>query len=767
MSTTVIELENKDIVIEMSGKGPMGPRGNGISDIELLSESGLVKTYRINFTNGEYFDYDVTDGEQGPQGIQGETGPEGPQGETGPKGDQGPQGIQGIQGPKGDQGIQGEQGPKGDTGATGATGAQGPQGPTGATGNGIESISLLSTSGATKTYRILFTDGTHFDYDVIDGSDEWGQIAGTLSDQTDLQNALDNKAPVILSSASGSIASFTDGSASPVTALSVSIEPVQDLHGYDAPWPAGGGKNLWNGSNGYWAAATGIWTESGAALNYQSSQKIKVSEGDVFYIAADKSISTQHVISWVNGNFVSGTQVSFNSLRPYTVPSGVDEIAFDLNFSSQATALGAKVMMNRGNTAEPYASYSNICPISGHDTAVVTRTGKNLFHIPQFEDISKSDGNVTCKWINESKFRINATGNQSGVVNIFSPKGSFFTNKLQAGTYSFKCNFPSGGSKSWITFFAKEDNTWINLKGYIRENSVNTFTFTQTTEITIVVSVSQTDVLTNFDLQIQLELASSPTEYEETNIQSVTVDLDGTRYGGTLNVLTGEMTVDRGMIIFDGANDGNRVSYKYPNKYVYNLSTPLVGNTLIPTPNGNTVIGCLSDYFQNITDNQAYDGSRNGFSTSTSGGFAKLSAPSIKAESQADMNAWLAEHPVTVVYPLASPLTVTLSPSQLSTLLGENHIWTDTGDVAVTYRADTRMYIDQSLQSQSNALKLMLTPNVETEMKASKNYTSGSIVIVNNDFLKLTSAVASGANLVIGSNCVKTTMAEWVASLTA
>ena len=120
-----------------------------------------------------------------------------------------------------------------------------------------------------------------------------------------------------------------------------------------------------------------------------------------------------------------------------------------------------------------------------------------------------------------------------------------------------------------------------------------------------------------------------------------------------------------------------------------------------------------------------------------------------------------------LVYYLATPITVTLTPSQLSTLLGQNNIFADTGDTEVTYRADSKMYIDQSLQSQSNALKLMLTPNVETEMKASKNYTSGSIVIVNNDFLKLTSAVASGANLVIGSNCVKTTMAEWVTSLTA
>ena len=45
--------------------GSDGEDGNGIESIELLSTSGLVKTYRINFTDGDYFDYQVSDGEDG------------------------------------------------------------------------------------------------------------------------------------------------------------------------------------------------------------------------------------------------------------------------------------------------------------------------------------------------------------------------------------------------------------------------------------------------------------------------------------------------------------------------------------------------------------------------------------------------------------------------------------------------------------------------------------------------------------------------------
>ena len=40
-----------------------GETGNGVSSVELLSASGLAKTYRMTFTDGTYFDYTVNDGD--------------------------------------------------------------------------------------------------------------------------------------------------------------------------------------------------------------------------------------------------------------------------------------------------------------------------------------------------------------------------------------------------------------------------------------------------------------------------------------------------------------------------------------------------------------------------------------------------------------------------------------------------------------------------------------------------------------------------------
>ena len=46
-----------------------------------------------------------------------------------------------------------------------------------------------------------------------------------------------------LRTVTGALIHITDALALPAEALSVNVEPIQDLHGYESPWPAGGGKN--------------------------------------------------------------------------------------------------------------------------------------------------------------------------------------------------------------------------------------------------------------------------------------------------------------------------------------------------------------------------------------------------------------------------------------------------------------------------------------------------------------------------------------------
>lgn len=109
--------------------------------------------------------------------------------------------------------------PKGDTGATGAgatatvgtttTGDPGTNAsvtnsgttkdavfnftiPRGATGNGIESIYLTGTSGAVKTYTILFTDGNTTTFDVTDGEVTNASLAEVLEDYAKTDGAYES-----------------------------------------------------------------------------------------------------------------------------------------------------------------------------------------------------------------------------------------------------------------------------------------------------------------------------------------------------------------------------------------------------------------------------------------------------------------------------------------------------------------------------------------------------------------------------------------------
>lgn len=60
-------------------------------------------------------------------------------------------------------------------GQDGQDGQDGRDGTDGTDGNGISSITLVSTSGNTKTYRITYTNGGHYDFSVNDGQDTSSQ----------------------------------------------------------------------------------------------------------------------------------------------------------------------------------------------------------------------------------------------------------------------------------------------------------------------------------------------------------------------------------------------------------------------------------------------------------------------------------------------------------------------------------------------------------------------------------------------------------------
>lgn len=189
--------------------GPIGPQGEkgdkgdpGTSPTASVAstETGAIVTVTDDSGTSTAI---LTHGAKGDKGEKGDTGETGPQGPKGDKGDTG------SVGPKGDTGNTGPQGPKGDKGDTGPKGDAG--------NDGFSPTITSSKSGKTTTLTITDVNGTST-ATILDGEDgpvytagegiditngvisntqtsaEWGNITGTLSDQTDLQTALNGKA---------------------------------------------------------------------------------------------------------------------------------------------------------------------------------------------------------------------------------------------------------------------------------------------------------------------------------------------------------------------------------------------------------------------------------------------------------------------------------------------------------------------------------------------------------------------------------------------
>lgn len=101
-----------------------------------------------------------------------------------------------------------------------------------------------------------------------------------------------------------------------------------------------------------------------------------------------------------------------------------------------------------------------------------------------------------------------------------------------------------------------------------------------------------------------------------------------------------------------------------------------------------------------------------------------------------------------VVYKLATPLTYQLTGQQLKTFLGTNNVWADTGNVSVTYPADTKMFIEK------------LTMPTEDDLVANQAITSGEYFMIGNSLYLALANIANGAQITIGTNAQRVSLAD-------
>ena len=184
-----------------------------------------------------------------------------------------------------------------------------------------------------------------------------------------VKNTLSHKADVIYDTASGDIASFPDGADGlPVKDLTVAIEPVQDLHGYDYPWPAGGGKNLFNKDAVTTGKRLGASGQELDDADYYVSEYIPVTVGTA-YVKNSPTADAYHRFA----TYASDKSfVRISNSNGITIETGEAYIRM-CGLQTELSTTQVEI----GTTATAYAPYSNICSISGWTGCNISHSGED------------------------------------------------------------------------------------------------------------------------------------------------------------------------------------------------------------------------------------------------------------------------------------------------------------------------------------------------------------------------------------------------------
>ena len=351
------------------------------------------------------------------------------------------------------------------------------------------------------------------------------------------------------------------------------------------------------------------------------------------------------------------------------------------NFSTDLSAPLKKCMVSveavQGGTGDP--SPENICPITGWTGAKVNRTGKNLLPIPT-ETVTLLSGVVVSA--SEGKLQITGTGNSYGTYNIDLPYA------IPAGTRMVLNGNVTGNGVVSYRVRNIERNTYeqinLNTPKSIRYD-VNRF------QVAVNPNAEYSYTIEN----IQLEIGSTATAYEP--YQGDTYDIEfpseaGTVYGGSLDVTNGVLTVDRAMVDMGTLVYNKTLSPSASGGNVFSVNVSNVGYGMARRER-NAPNTMLSDVYETAQSTIWWVSDIPDLTMSVN--VSVLYIADSRYEDATSFKTSVSG--VQLVYELATPMTYQLTPQEVRTLLGQNNLWADTGDVAVTYKADTKLYIDNKI----------------------------------------------------------------------
>ena len=515
---------------------------------------------------------------------------------------------------------------------------------------------------------------------------------------------------------SGSIVSISDALAKNAQSLSVTMTPVQDLHGYDNPWPAGGGKNKFDQdtvmpSLGFIQQSDGSWfvNSSSSVANKTIWSNTEEISGSISltYTYKYNSSTAQGVrfrFEYSNGTSTDNYASASESYRTLSVTSDNNKTLSQIvtTYGTGSVQTWMKDIQIEIGTPTTYAPYSNICPISGWDGVKVWRESsytpsaeptyqvefpaltKNLLKTSGLSlgtPSNTSFSNTTKRTFTIGTYISGLANNnyyQSRATDISVSENSIkFTTSANAYGISipliglsvgqqYTISATSSNGRVGLSFY-EQDGTYISGGAASGTNNYYTTTVPVGTYYAICCFSAISSNIESTFTNIQLEQASSPSAY---------VPYTNTVYGGTIDVVSGELVVDRAEI---DLGDIDWISQTWgfisgyagiPNMLTYGSYFHAINWLCSEYKVGTTNSTPQSDCEVAMTINQARIRVRDDRYTGDTPANFKEAVKGVK-----------------LVYELAQPLTYQLTPTQIQTLLGDNTVWADAGSVSLTYAA--------------------------------------------------------------------------------
>ena len=528
-------------------------------------------------------------------------------------------------------------------------------------------------------------------------------------------------------SVSGNPIVIEDGMASVAKELSVTLEPTQYLHGYDSPWVAGASKNL--------ILATEAWniTASGEIVSEPSYTCLiaKVTQGETYTLSIDGVKDSYQTYAFYSSYPVIGS-VSYNGTRETPVATFTAPI--DGYIVARNTNSVTKMQMEKGSSATSWIPFENICPIypAGYDStythgkAEVQRTGKNLF------DKSAVTGRSTyrAKMYRDMKF--------------FAGEQYVFSTDLSGLQLAIGIDY--GGNDL-------EDSSWLSSgDSYtVQHDGVLTYPNGMGMKFSDGRKVTSSVVQDIINSHTQLEHGSLPSSYEPFSEDTVLIPFTQDVYGGTVDFNTGVLTAVCGFAEYDGSSDEN---------WNYEVTGSGYKNFYINVPDArawqcgsNSIAKCSQTAIS--SGNYTYYGT---FIISGAKNFNFTVGDVLNISTVEGFRTYLASNPVQLVYELATPVTIQLTPAQLTLLQGMNVLSSD-GTINLTYLGSMASNVQDEIDEFEQGLNNVIADIAFIENSTAKtNHAVGDYIILNGIFCKVIASISAGETLSFGTNIQATTL---------